>query len=81
MTDGRVLQTTAKVDWRSVLVRYVRAVMDDDLTVGDRCLVPSSAFAPEWTEVEAKALKEVHREAWPEGCGPWSPDKFGSSDA
>lgn len=65
------------IDWRSILVRYMRAVMDHDLIVGDSCLVPNSAWSPEWSDAEVKALVAVHREAWPEGMVPW---RFDVSD-
>jgi hypothetical protein len=53
---------TIAVDWRSILVRYMKAVMDDDPVVGERCLT-SVSWAPEWTDPEATALAVVYEEA------------------
>lgn len=56
--------TTEPVDWRSILVRYVEAVMDDDICVGDRCLT-DPAWCPEWTDTERNALALIRQEARP----------------
>lgn len=57
--------TTESVDWRSIFVRYARAVLDDDIVVGDRCLTDPD-WCPPWTDAERKAVALVRREAWPD---------------
>jgi hypothetical protein len=47
-------------------VRYMRAVIDDDFTIGERCCTAGGPWSPDWTEEETKALNSVYDEALPE---------------
>jgi hypothetical protein len=62
------------IDWRSLLLKYARAVVDDDYIVGLRCLEPMYGA---WSAEEQEVMIEVHRDLWPaDFLGPWSEGKY-----
>lgn len=69
MTDSKPTAAIGEadaIDWRSILVRYANAVMDDDICVGSRCLTDPD-WCPEWTDAERRAVAAIRHDAWPEG--------------
>lgn len=48
------------VDWRSMFLRYVQTVYDDDPVVGIRCL--TTGWCPNWTAEEKIEIEKIWSE-------------------